>query len=354
MYKCECGKEFEKPNSFNGHKSSCKIHQINKHGSLEFFNLKYYNQAKKISQTLKEKGQYRKEKSLEDWISEKHTCEKCGKVMTEKFGSGRFCSRSCANSHVQTEEINKKRGQTYLANHPKVVKDKKCLICGDLNCENPFCKDGNKLAKIKTLIRYFGFNSQVLGSSSIETEWNRIKDMLYSLYWNEGKSTSDIARMFNYPSPWNLSGKVFVYLDIPRKNWTEAAHENYLNGKLGNPVSTIQGYKSGWHTTWNGKQVYLRSSYEFDYAKELDSKKIDYEVESLRLEYWDSTSSKLRIAVPDFYIPSLNLIVEIKSDFTLDKKNMIDKASRYIELGYKFYLFLNHQKLEFEDLINLN
>ena len=63
IYK-ECGKEFENPNSFNGHKSSCKIHQIKKYGSLEFLNVKYYNQAKKISQTLKKKGQCKKEKSL--------------------------------------------------------------------------------------------------------------------------------------------------------------------------------------------------------------------------------------------------------------------------------------------------
>lgn len=28
MYKCECGKEFDNPQSFNGHKSHCKIHAI--------------------------------------------------------------------------------------------------------------------------------------------------------------------------------------------------------------------------------------------------------------------------------------------------------------------------------------
>lgn len=33
MYKCECGKEFEMVNSFNGHKSHCKIHMLNKYGT---------------------------------------------------------------------------------------------------------------------------------------------------------------------------------------------------------------------------------------------------------------------------------------------------------------------------------
>ena len=42
--------------------------------------------------------------------------------MTEKYGSGRFCSRSCANSHVQTEEVNLKRHNTvtsYVKDHPE-------------------------------------------------------------------------------------------------------------------------------------------------------------------------------------------------------------------------------------------
>lgn len=38
------------------------------------------------------------------WAKEEHTCEKCGKVMTEYYGSGRFCCKSCANSHERTEE----------------------------------------------------------------------------------------------------------------------------------------------------------------------------------------------------------------------------------------------------------
>lgn len=40
MYRCICGKEFDKPNSFNAHKSHCKEHFINKYGSdKEFISL---------------------------------------------------------------------------------------------------------------------------------------------------------------------------------------------------------------------------------------------------------------------------------------------------------------------------
>lgn len=39
-----------------------------------------------------------------------YICEHCGKIVEEcdKFGSGRFCSRSCANSHNHSEETKAK------------------------------------------------------------------------------------------------------------------------------------------------------------------------------------------------------------------------------------------------------
>ena len=37
-----------------------------------------------------------------------YICEKCGKEVTEKFGSGRFCSQSCANSRVRSDEVTRK------------------------------------------------------------------------------------------------------------------------------------------------------------------------------------------------------------------------------------------------------
>jgi len=46
--------------------------------------------------------------------------------MTEKFGSGRFCSRACANSRVISEETKEK-----ISNKLKIEKCKKyCAICG--------------------------------------------------------------------------------------------------------------------------------------------------------------------------------------------------------------------------------
>ena len=107
-YVCECGREFEKPNSFNAHKRHCKVHQVIKYGSLDHVHQVDSQIGQKSSAHAAEKRKIREEKKLLIWISEQHTCERCGKVMTEKFGSGRFCSWSCASRKQHSDETKQK------------------------------------------------------------------------------------------------------------------------------------------------------------------------------------------------------------------------------------------------------
>lgn len=109
-YTCECGKTFDNPQKFNGHKSNCEKHILTKYESVEQY---YVNKTPKINKGA-EIIKQRSELKLQQWVDEKHTCEKCGKIMTVKYGSGRFCSRSCANSRNFSEEIkNKTRNTAY-------------------------------------------------------------------------------------------------------------------------------------------------------------------------------------------------------------------------------------------------
>lgn len=111
IYKCVCGKEFFTSNSFNGHKSGCKQHHIEKYGNLELYNDRYAKSTTKSTNTQREINKQKQQEKLSQWVSEHHTCEKCGKVMTEKFGSGRFCSRACANSRERSDEVKQKISQ---------------------------------------------------------------------------------------------------------------------------------------------------------------------------------------------------------------------------------------------------
>lgn len=103
-YVCICGREFDNPQAFNGHKSHCKKHQLNKYGNLDKLDKNYTLKNKKISDTLLIKNKTLKSIKNNQWIKEEHKCECCGKVMTEFYGSGRFCSKSCANSRQHSEE----------------------------------------------------------------------------------------------------------------------------------------------------------------------------------------------------------------------------------------------------------
>ena len=125
MYKCKyCGKEFERISSLGGHISCCKFNPNNKKPQIE----------KKIYKLF---------------------CKKCGKEykleLTEKqFNSNKyskFCSRSCSNSHVHSEDTKKKISngvKQYFNEHSPILfkidkpqqqtkskfKKRICKVCG--------------------------------------------------------------------------------------------------------------------------------------------------------------------------------------------------------------------------------
>lgn len=123
LFVCECGKEYTNSQGFNGHRAHCKVHlallgdnHIQQRASLSKNALNALNKYNENKHKLKEAEEAKK---LQRWIDEKHTCEKCGKIMTEKFATGRFCSRACANGRPQSEETRRKIGVSVA---PKVKK----------------------------------------------------------------------------------------------------------------------------------------------------------------------------------------------------------------------------------------
>lgn len=132
-YQCECGQIFDNPQKFNAHKSWCRIHlgdeKYNQRLNLQ---KQFAEIGKENAQIQHEESLTRKKEELEQWISEQHTCEKCGKIMTEKYGSGRFCSKSCSCKHNRTEQ------SIYLLKEKLATKNlisyelhpNQCVICG--------------------------------------------------------------------------------------------------------------------------------------------------------------------------------------------------------------------------------
>lgn len=298
-------------------------------------------------------------------------CENCGKEHDGCYGSGRFCSKECARSY-STKNITGYLKEAKCIDCGKIIyigkraSNKKCRcedcnkihnqitcpICGSSydpksgGCKNNFCKTHN-IQQINNLIKYFGFDKTKLGTLEVENEFNKIKETFEYLYIDQKMSMVEIGNMFNYKHTNNLS-KIFKYMNINRRTRAQIQFNAYLTGR--HDVYTRPKYCQEWHTTWNGKDVFLRSSYEIDYAKELDNQQIDYDVECLRIKYWDSQQQKYRCAIPDFYIPSQNLIVEIKSIWTLDIYNMKDKFKAFQELGYNTKLICDKIDINLDEI----
>lgn len=275
------------------------------------------------------------------------------------YGSGVFCSVTCARSystindtketkilpckHCGTDVIvGKRTAPTKCVCDKCKLRPHYCERCGAIvhskqkrkHCDKWECQS----QILPTLIEYFGFKPSAIGSVLYFKEFHRIREVLSELYIDDEYSSLQIAEAFNHPNAGSIIS-ILQSLKIPTRSASEAMQISVKNG-ITTPASSYQ-YKQGWHTTWQGEMVFYRSSYELTYAQSLDAKCIPYKMEHLRISYWDSQLMRNRIAIPDFYLPTSNTIVEIKSEYTLNEQNMRDKMEQYQAHGYNFILMVD-------------
>ena len=238
-------------------------------------------------------------------------CKNCGKefeVFEEELkfpikGDKYFCSRSCANvrhpSKETKEKISKgvKTSIKYLNNvqnrrknnleffykneNNEWVRKPKKYYCGskELDEQNPdiSCRQSPKY--FNKLIP-FGLDITKLYTEDFIKEHTKVKQLLYKEYVENCLSPKDIYNKYNCKEYFNNSETLlhlFKDWKFPIRGWSQAVINEWLKGKLKSGKDSYH-YNHQWYTTWNGKEVYLHSSYELDYAKELDERQIDYEV----------------------------------------------------------------------------
>lgn len=284
-------------------------------------------------------------------------CKMCGKPINNKYNI--FCNRSCSakyNNLHRTHEQHLKQAETLRNTLSKNKKNKinYCKVCGSVKGECPYPEICKKYRVFNSL-KKFGFNTDLLGTIDSIKEFNRIKNKLEDFYNTHSSNNEMLIKLFDYHSGSANFIKILKSLNITLKPKSESISIAWLKGKL-NALENISNYTADWHTTWYKKEVYLRSTYELEYAKLLDFNKIYYEVESLRIKYYDTILNKYRCAVPDFYLPESNTIVEIKSDWTIKDKvqEMKDKFKAYHELGYNTKLILNKKEVDINEVTEDN
>lgn len=144
-YTCACGRNFTNPQSFNGHKRHCETHLENT-GKLESILIADKLCGINSSKTAKDRIAKRKSIELSEWIAEEHKCEKCGSTMLSRYGSGRFCSRSCANSKSRDIICDDERKQSLIDKY--LLNPKKCTWCDSII---PYSKRCRKTCSEKCL-----------------------------------------------------------------------------------------------------------------------------------------------------------------------------------------------------------
>lgn len=124
-------------------------------------------------------------------------------------------------------------------------------------------------------------------------------------------------------------------------------------------LTRIEKIKSGEiviNTDWKIRNKYFdeimyQSTYELDFLYFMKSKNLLHLVNrGITIKYNDD--NKIRKYFSDYFIPKLNLIIEIKSTWVLNTKNMKDKELGVLNHGYKFLMILDKNYLELDRILN--
>lgn len=334
-----------------------------------------------------------KEQRIKEYNKNPKRCLYCNAPISYERKSAKFCNSSCAakyNNHNRAVTGSQKE-KTSKTIKSKLLREVKCCRCGRITysnstnyhnvlCDN--CRDitGSKYRKhcrwcgaekgkckhseicklyqviTKSLIPYFGFNPSTIGTERFCEEFARVKDMLYDLYWNQQLSLQEVKDKFPKCRK-GLSGlrRMFIAIGIQIRTSKQAKinfnlqhPDKILNIKEKTLFKGNYRFKSGWHTTWDNKQIFYRSSDELNFALQLDEKKINYEVEKIRIFYYDTQKQCERLAIVDFYLPDTNELIEIKGFGWYNettKQNMRDKFVAYKKAGYIPHLIVNNSEI---------
>jgi hypothetical protein len=270
---------------------------------------------------------------VDDSALKEVNCCGCGKIISVKKRSPHNKTKCVGCNTIRTKSYAQ-------------AKNNVCKYCGAVSdqCKRPDICKGYR--KFKTLIRYFGMREDVVGSEAMYEEYDRCVNIIHEEYYDNHMSIPALTEKYGITDIGTFGAYLKNSLGFKLRSKSDSLSNSFLVGRNEPRTSTV--YKCGWHDTWNGKRYFYRSSYELDYCIELDAKQINYEMETLKFLYWDTQLCKTRTTIPDFYLPDYNHIIEIKSNWTYDKQNILDRRKEYLKHGYKFSLILEHKEVIFD------
>ncbi len=180
-----------------------------------------------------------------------YICERCGKESTIKFGSGRFCSRACANKREHSEETKKKISESVKANPS--------------------------------------------GAILLQMNGTLTENMTYN------KSTLENGKLIEAVCP--VCGNAFTYGRCKPK--TYCSNECWRKVSGGFREGSVKNHKHGWFSGYH-----YDSSWELIWIKWALNKNIRFERNTKGFPY--IFKGEQHLYYPDFYLPDTDEYVEVK------------------------------------------
>jgi len=281
-------------------------------------------------------------------------CEECNRV---------FKSYQGIRNHIRHSHKNMSQ-QDYYNKWIKEEKDGKCKICGNKTkfetlihgykfCCSEKCSNGYKYIKSKEgVLEKFGVENNFQREECKEKAKNtmiinhcvtsarkskkiieKTKRTCLERYGNENYNNQEKSKqtcLKNNGVKYIFSDKEYMKKCITKKYGVE----NVMHDKTIFNRQQISGFKA---KKFRDISIYYRGSYELDFLENFYDK-IEIK-QGLTFKY--IFENKNRIYHSDFYIPSKNLIIEIKSSYYFKKYNDLCSAKQKacIKQGY-MYLFI--------------
>lgn len=230
-------------------------------------------------------------------------CEKCGKLVTKKFGSGRFCSRKCANSHYLSDISKKKISQSVKDNPYHIHSNRTTLNLQYFDRIKQYYKNPNKCKICGKILDYKRKNAKTCGSK----ECLKICSSKGGGYKEKKKYTTyGKYKNGHYKGIYCASSYELVYLiycldhNIPIKrfdSYLEYDGEKYYPDFIvNNEVVEIKGFKSDNYYKQlriaNKNNILVKVKFRKDLDKEFKWVKENYKYKDLSDLYDENTKFK--------------------------------------------------------------
>lgn len=301
-------------------------------------------------------------------------CDVCGSesnIYLQKYNinherQGYYSCVKCSDKKRKKTNM-KKYGSDNVSKNEIIKNKKKITTIKNYGVENPSQSKEIKDRKKETMMKNYGveyvFQSEELRNNMKKTKFEKYGDENFT---NRNKSKETCIEKYGVENPSQLEEIKNKKCETSMKNY--GVDYPFKSEKINSKIKLTMLKKYGVEFAMQNRDIFLKSKltsnkvhkykdtilyYQGSYEKnflDLFYNKIDL-IKIDKIEYF--YKNKKKYYHPDFYYKKLNLIIEIKSDYTFNSeldKNLAKQQS-CIDKGYNFIFIINKQYDDFIKII---